>query len=40
MVIPASVMGNIKNEVVSNDNVATYIKELVVKLPEGDFFRL
>lgn len=25
-------------EVVSNDNVATYIKELVVKLPEGEFF--
>ncbi len=24
-------------EVVSNDNVATYIKELVVKLPEGEF---
>jgi Na+-transporting NADH:ubiquinone oxidoreductase subunit F len=39
IVIPASVMG-IKKwecEVVSNDNVATYIKELVVKLPEGDF---
>lgn len=39
IVIPANVMG-IKKwecEVVSNDNVATYIKELVVKLPEGDF---
>lgn len=39
IVIPATVMG-IKKwecEVVSNDNVATYIKELVVKLPEGDF---
>jgi Na+-transporting NADH:ubiquinone oxidoreductase subunit F len=24
-------------EVISNDNVATYIKELVVKLPEGEF---
>ena len=24
-------------EVVSNDNVATYIKEFVVKLPEGEF---
>ncbi|SEA55219.1 Na+-transporting NADH:ubiquinone oxidoreductase subunit F [Flavobacterium gillisiae] len=39
IVIPASVMG-IKKwecEVVSNDNVATYIKEFVVKLPEGEF---
>jgi Na+-transporting NADH:ubiquinone oxidoreductase subunit F len=39
IVIPDNVMG-IKKwecEVVSNDNVATYIKELVVKLPEGDF---
>lgn len=39
IVIPANVMG-IKKwecEVVSNDNVATYIKELVVKLPEGEF---
>lgn len=26
-------------EVVSNDNVATYIKELVVKLPEGKFLQ-
>lgn len=26
-------------EVVSNDNVATYIKELVVKLPEGEFLQ-
>jgi Na+-transporting NADH:ubiquinone oxidoreductase subunit F len=26
-------------EVVSNDNVATYIKEFVVKLPEGEFLR-
>jgi Na+-transporting NADH:ubiquinone oxidoreductase subunit F len=26
-------------EVVSNDNVATYIKEFVVKLPEGDFLQ-
>jgi Na+-transporting NADH:ubiquinone oxidoreductase subunit F len=37
--IPEEVMG-IKKwecEVVSNDNVATYIKELVVKLPEGEF---
>ncbi|MEJ7778667.1 MAG: NADH:ubiquinone reductase (Na(+)-transporting) subunit F [Daejeonella sp.] len=24
-------------EVISNDNVATYIKELIVKLPEGEF---
>jgi Na+-transporting NADH:ubiquinone oxidoreductase subunit F len=39
IVIPASIMGIQKweCEVVSNDNVATYIKELVVKLPEGDF---
>jgi Na+-transporting NADH:ubiquinone oxidoreductase subunit F len=39
IVIPQKVMG-IKKwecEVVSNDNVATYIKELVVKLPEGEF---
>jgi len=39
IIIPASVMG-IKKwecEVVSNDNVATYIKEFVVKLPEGEF---
>jgi Na+-transporting NADH:ubiquinone oxidoreductase subunit F len=39
IVIPDSVMG-IKKwecEVVSNDNVATYIKEFVVKLPEGEF---
>jgi Na+-transporting NADH:ubiquinone oxidoreductase subunit F len=37
--IPEEVMG-IKKwecEVISNDNVATYIKELVVKLPEGEF---
>jgi Na+-transporting NADH:ubiquinone oxidoreductase subunit F len=37
--IPEEVLG-IKKwecEVVSNDNVATYIKELVVKLPEGEF---
>ena len=27
-------------EVVSNDNVATYIKELVVKLPEGEFLEV
>jgi Na+-transporting NADH:ubiquinone oxidoreductase subunit F len=26
-------------EVLSNDNVATYIKELVVKLPEGEFLQ-
>ncbi len=26
-------------EVISNDNVATYIKELVVKLPEGEFLQ-
>jgi Na+-transporting NADH:ubiquinone oxidoreductase subunit F len=39
IVIPASIMGIQKweCEVVSNDNVATYIKELIVKLPEGDF---
>jgi len=39
IIIPAKVMG-IKKwecEVVSNNNVATYIKELVVKLPEGEF---
>lgn len=39
IVIPSKIMG-IKKwecEVVSNDNVATYIKELVVKLPEGQF---
>lgn len=39
IVIPEEVMG-IKKwecEVVSNGNVATYIKELVVKLPEGEF---
>ncbi len=37
--IPEEVMGIKKWEckVVSNDNVATYIKELVVKLPEGEF---
>jgi Na+-transporting NADH:ubiquinone oxidoreductase subunit F len=37
--IPEEILG-IKKwecEVVSNDNVATYIKELVVKLPEGEF---
>lgn len=37
--IPQKILG-IKKwecEVVSNDNVATYIKELVVKLPEGEF---
>ena len=37
--IPEEIMG-IKKwecEVISNDNVATYIKELVVKLPEGEF---
>ena len=37
--IPEEIMG-IKKwecEVLSNDNVATYIKELVVKLPEGEF---
>jgi Na+-transporting NADH:ubiquinone oxidoreductase subunit F len=39
IVIPASVLGIRKweCEVVSNNNVATYIKELVVKLPEGEF---
>lgn len=39
IIIPEEIMG-IKKwecEVVSNDNVATYIKELVVKLPEGEF---
>lgn len=39
IVIPEEVFG-IKKwecEVVSNDNVATYIKEFVVKLPEGEF---
>lgn len=39
IIIPAKVMG-IKKwecEVISNNNVATYIKELVVKLPEGEF---
>lgn len=39
IIIPTKVM-SIKKwecEVVSNDNVATYIKELVVKLPEGEF---
>jgi Na+-transporting NADH:ubiquinone oxidoreductase subunit F len=39
--IPEEVLG-IKKwecEVVSNDNVATYIKELVVKLPEGEFLQ-
>lgn len=37
--IPEEIMGIQKweCEVVSNDNVATYIKELVVKLPEGEF---
>lgn len=37
--IPQKILG-IKKwecEVVSNDNLATYIKELVVKLPEGEF---
>ncbi len=37
--IPQEIMG-IKKwecEVISNENVATYIKELVVKLPEGEF---
>ncbi len=37
--IPEEIMG-IKKwecEVISNNNVATYIKELVVKLPEGEF---
>lgn len=39
IIIPDTVIG-IKKwecEVVSNNNVATYIKELVVKLPEGEF---
>lgn len=39
IIIPQKIMG-IKKwecEVISNDNVATYIKELVVKLPEGEF---
>ena len=39
IVIPEEVFG-IKKwecEVVSNDNVATYIKEFIVKLPEGNF---
>ncbi|MBD0724920.1 NADH:ubiquinone reductase (Na(+)-transporting) subunit F [Flavobacterium sp. L1I52] len=39
IIIPDKVIG-IKKwecEVVSNNNVATYIKELVVKLPEGEF---
>ncbi|GIZ08517.1 Na(+)-translocating NADH-quinone reductase subunit F [Flavobacterium sp. UMI-01] len=39
IVVPTSVMG-IKKwecEVVSNNNVATYIKELVVQLPKGEF---
>ncbi len=39
IIIPEEIMG-IKKwecEVVSNNNVATYIKELVVKLPEGEF---
>ncbi len=39
IIIPTEVLG-IKKwdcEVVSNKNVATYIKELVVKLPEGEF---
>lgn len=39
IVIPEEVLG-IKKwecEVISNDNVATYIKEFVVKLPEGEF---
>ncbi|NQV75049.1 MAG: NADH:ubiquinone reductase (Na(+)-transporting) subunit F, partial [Bacteroidetes bacterium] len=37
--IPEEIFGIKKWEcgVVSNDNVATYIKELVVKLPEGEF---
>ncbi|WP_366183530.1 NADH:ubiquinone reductase (Na(+)-transporting) subunit F [Flavobacterium ovatum] len=39
IVIPASILGIQKWEckVISNNNVATYIKELVVKLPEGEF---
>jgi Na+-transporting NADH:ubiquinone oxidoreductase subunit F len=39
--IPEEVFG-IKKwecEVISNDNVATYIKEFVVKLPEGEFLK-
>lgn len=39
IIIPDKVIG-IKKwecEVVSNNNVATYIKELIVKLPEGEF---
>ncbi|TDD94728.1 NADH:ubiquinone reductase (Na(+)-transporting) subunit F [Flavobacterium cellulosilyticum] len=39
IIIPESILG-IKKwecEVVSNDNVATYIKELVVKLPKNEF---
>ncbi|UQD56503.1 NADH:ubiquinone reductase (Na(+)-transporting) subunit F [Flavobacterium sp. K5-23] len=39
IIIPQKIMG-IKKwecEVISNNNVATYIKELVVKLPEGEF---
>ncbi|MFT5715193.1 MAG: Na+-transporting NADH:ubiquinone oxidoreductase subunit F, partial [Flavobacterium sp.] len=39
IIIPQKILG-IKKwecEVVSNDNVATYIKELLVKLPEGEF---
>jgi Na+-transporting NADH:ubiquinone oxidoreductase subunit F len=39
--IPEEILG-IKKwecEVVSNENVATYIKELVVKLPEGEFLK-
>ncbi|MNF32643.1 Na(+)-translocating NADH-quinone reductase subunit F [compost metagenome] len=37
--IPQKILGIRKweCEVVSNDNVATYIKELVVKLPDGEF---
>ena len=37
--IPEEIFGIKKWEcdIVSNDNVATYIKELVVKLPEGEF---
>ena len=27
-------------EVVSNDNVATFIKELILKLPEGEMWTL
>lgn len=41
IVIPEDIFG-IKKwecEVVSNNNVATYIKELVVKLPEGEFLK-